>query len=204
MKARIVILLMCCVLLMNGCKMETKASASAAETPAQPVTDVVSTISADGGEVKMPVPSPSGSPTPQSSLTFEKESEAVSYQFISDGQLQVDGGLLTIQVSGQAFKCEITVSEGASVRLQLSNAAAFTGTIRGKDAQCEFVIMDAASTWTLTEDTTVCSVVNEDMTFQNIQSQGCSLTYNASSEDSAYLQNASYALPGGGYLTPII
>ena len=46
--------------------------------------------------------------------------------------------------------------------------------------------------------------MNADTTHQNIQSNGFSIYYDSNAPENAYLESQSYALPGGGYLTPII
>ena len=188
-------------LLLSGCE-----HAAVAEKPA-PVenTATVSMASASGGEVKLPAPTPSGSPAPQSSLTFEKENDDVSYQFTDDGHvLKVSGGLLTVRVVAQALKCDIQVAGDARVRLMLLKGAAFTGTVTADLQDCVAVELDEKSTWTLTADTGVGGIVNGDTAFQNVISGGFSLSYDSELGENAYLAGEAKLLPGGGYLTPNI
>ena len=196
---RVLALTMC--LLLGGCS----AAANAEKPPAVEKTATVSMASANGGEVKVPAPTPSLSPAPQSSLTFEKENDGVSYQFSADSSLlKISGGQLTVRVVAQALKCDIRVAEGAAVRLVLTEGAAFTGTFETDLQDSVTMLLDEKSNWTLTADTAVGGLINLDTTFQNIASGGCSLSYNSELTENAYLGGEAKLLPGGGYLTPNI
>ncbi|MEG1525534.1 MAG: hypothetical protein RRZ24_05235 [Clostridia bacterium] len=202
MKIRFLLSMMC-LLLLCGCKTAAKSAPVPAENTGAD-TSVVSSVSASGGEVKMPAVVPSGSPAPQSSLSFEKSGEDVAYGFASEGLLKVSGGLLTIHVAGQALECDISIAEGASVRLMLTNGAAFTGTFLTDYPQSAFVTLDECSTWALSADTAVSGITNGNAAFANIVSNGYSITYDSSIEENSYLNSNSLQLPGGGFLTPII
>lgn len=184
-----------------GCravKPETVPEAPAA-TPS-----VISMESQNGGEVQIAA-LPSSAPTPQSAIVFEKNGDSAHYTF-SDGnaRLDVEAGELTIRVSGQAFTCEIHIADGACVHLILSDGAAFTGTFRAATANAANITLDAASTWTLTDDTTVGAFIDADTGCQNIDSGGFSLSYDSENAANAPLAAGSVKLVGGGYLMPII
>ena len=66
------------------------------------------------------------------------------------------------------------------------------------------VSLDAASTWTLDADAYVSVFLNADTAQQNIVSNGHSIFYDSSAEQNAPLGGNTFALPGGGYLTPMI
>ena len=96
------------------------------------------------------------------------------------------------------------VGEDSTLKLTLLNGAGFTGELGAEPPAKVSVTLDAGSTLTLTADTYLVTLVNADTTHQNIQSNGFSLYYDSNAPENAYLNNQSIALPGGGYLMPMI
>ena len=123
----------------------------------------------------------------------------------ADGDiLRVLSGDNFLTLDNTAISAKPILTEGSSLNLQLLNGASFTGELGATLPAKASVTLDAASKFILTADTNLVYLVNADTTHQNIQSNGFSIFYDSNAPENAYLESQSYALPGGGYLTPII
>lgn len=118
--------------------------------------------------------------------------------------LRVLSGANELTLDTTAMTATPIIGEEATLLLRLLNGAAFTGDLGNMPPVKVSVTLDAASTFTLTADTYLTVFVNADLTHQNIQSNGFYLYYNSNAPENAYLNNQSFALPGGGSLVPII
>lgn len=118
------------------------------------------------------------------------------------------GGMLRLTLDAQQLSGDIQLladaETPAALSLTLQNGASFTGTIHADNADAVDVSLDAASSWTLTGETTVSALTAPDTSFSGIQSGGFNIYYNAELEANAWLQSQAYLLPGGGCLTPLI
>ena len=88
--------------------------------------------------------------------------------------------------------------------ISLSDSSLFCGATGGDGAIGISISLDATSRWQLTGDSYVAGFVNADESFSNIESAGFSIYYNSELEANAALAGRSYALPGGGFLIPLI
>ena len=118
--------------------------------------------------------------------------------------LRVLSGENFLTLDNTALSAKPILAEGSTLMLNLKNGASFTGELGVTLPAKASVTLDATSKLILTADTNLVLLVNADTTYQNIQSNGFSIYYDSNAPDNAYLESQSFALPGGGYLTPII
>ena len=118
--------------------------------------------------------------------------------------IRVLGGYNFLTLDNTAITAMPALPEGATLMLRLQNGASFGGTLGGSVPAKASVTLDATSKLTLTAETYVAGFVNADLTHANIQSNGFNLYYDSSVAENAYLEGQSFALPGGGFLAPII
>ncbi len=130
-------------------------------------------------------------------------------QFAGAQAVEAHGGLLSLTLDGQQLAGDIRLTAlndemPAALALTLKNGASFTGAILAGSMDEISVTLDGSSAWTLTGDLTLSALTAPDTSFSGIQSNGFSVFYNAEHEANAWLNSQAYALPGGGYLTPMI
>lgn len=118
--------------------------------------------------------------------------------------LMVLSGDCTLNADAQALSGTVTILDDATLMLNLTNGSIFTGTFGDSLPANASVTLDASSVWSLTADTNVTVLINEDATHQNIESNGFSICYDSNAPENAPLNGQSFALPGGGFLIPII
>ena len=118
--------------------------------------------------------------------------------------LRVLSGENFLTLDNTAISAKPVLAEGSTLMLNLKNGASFTGELGATLPAKASVTLDATSKLVLTADTNLVALVNADTAHQNIQSNGFSIYYDSNAPDNAYLESQSFALPGGGYLTPII
>lgn len=118
--------------------------------------------------------------------------------------LRVLSGENFLTLDNTAISAKPVLAEGSTLMLNLKNGASFTGELGATLPAKASVTLDATSKLVLTADTNLGALVNADTAHQNIQSNGFSIYYDSNAPDNAYLESQSFALPGGGYLTPII
>ena len=128
----------------------------------------------------------------------------VSLSSAGGDMLHVLSGENFLTLDNTAFSAKPVLAEGSTLMLNLVNGASFTGELGATLPAKASVSLDATSKLILTADTNLVTLVNADTTHQNIQSNGFSIYYDSNAPDNASLESQSFALPGGGYLTPII
>ena len=119
-------------------------------------------------------------------------------------QRQITSGSdVVMNLNNQTIKGEIELDNMSTLELNLKNGSLFNGVINNnKSAQSVAVILDEDSTLELTGTSYIDVLVDEDLTFQNIQDHGNSIYYNADDPRNFYLGEGSYSLPNGGTLAP--
>lgn len=122
----------------------------------------------------------------------------------SGDAVRIDAGANFLTLDNTAVSSMSSFAEEASLELRLSNGASFTGALGGLLPARASVYLDAASKLVLTEETYLSVLVNADLTHANIESNGFNLYYDSNAAENAYLNNQSFMLPGGGFLSPII
>ena len=109
-----------------------------------------------------------------------------------------------LRLDGTALSAAPVIGEGATLWIELQNGSSLTGTFGESLPARSSVSLDAASAWTLDADAYVSVFLDADAALQNIVSNGHSIFYDSSAEQNAPLGGNTLALPGGGYLTPLI
>lgn len=122
----------------------------------------------------------------------------------SGAVVSVPSGDARLALDGTALAAAPVIGDGATLWIELKNGASLFGTFGDSLPARASVSLDASSTWTLDADANVSIFLNADAAHQNIVSNGHSIFYDSSAEQNAPLGNNTYALPGGGYLTPMI
>ncbi len=118
--------------------------------------------------------------------------------------LTVAAGTLTLNLIHQTAAGSALIAEDAFLSLHLTSGSAFTGALGDELPARASVSLDETSKWVLTGDTYLSELVNADRTHANIESGGFSIYYDSNLTANAPLNAQSYALPGGGWLVPII
>ena len=130
--------------------------------------------------------------------------ENATLQTANSPLIAVLSGECTLDASSQTLEGDCSIAEDAFLMLQLHNNSSFTGTPGDELPARMSLSLDASSTWTLTGDVCLSVFTNGDATHQNIQSNGFSIYYDSNAPENEALDGQSFALPGGGFLTPII
>lgn len=114
-----------------------------------------------------------------------------------------NGGELTLTGIHQVLRGDISCDEISMVSLILSEDSQLNGAIdtahTGKEVSLQ---LDDLSTWNVTADSYLSSLVNTQKTCSNIQSNGHTVYYDSANEDNKWLDGQTLVLPGGGKLTP--
>ena len=121
------------------------------------------------------------------------------------GDLRIHGTGNRLAASGSTLSGNVWFPEAEDeAALTFTDGSTFTGAIVGDGAIGISVSLSQDSRWTLTEDCYVAGFADADAALSNIESNGHSIYYNAELEANAVWMGKSYALPGGGYLIPLI
>lgn len=118
--------------------------------------------------------------------------------------LSVLSGRLSLLCDYQALEGELSVADGATLSVTLQNNSTFTGSVSADERMRLSLSLDATSRWFVTGDSYLEALSDADATLQNIESNGFTIYYNSENEANAWLGSKPYALPGGGYLSPLI
>lgn len=149
-----------------------------------------------------------------SSVTNIEDAETTAAE-LTDSTLIAAGSNLSGSVTARFGNCGIALDrsdwagtlnafdEAESVTLTLKNLSSFTGSIPDGSESVELAI-DSISHLTLTDDSYVAVIKDEDTSFSNISGNGFNLYYNGELEVNAALASGTYPLKDGGYLIPLI
>ena len=113
------------------------------------------------------------------------------------GKVGANGGELTFIASNQKLSGDIVCDDISSISLFFNDGTDYTGTINASSATVDISISKKASV-TLTADSYVDLLSNDNKKFTNINSNGHNLYYNKDSVGNKALKGKSYKLPGGG------
>ena len=86
-----------------------------------------------------------------------------------------NGGTVTLNLTNQKAEGRIVVDEISKLTINLSNKSSFTGSINYENQGEVSLTLDKTSTLTLTKDTYLSSLTNEDSTNSNINLNGYKL-----------------------------
>ena len=114
-------------------------------------------------------------------------------------------GINSVTCTNSEITAEL-FSEGndAELSLSLTSGSKLTGCSYDDSTMSLHVSLDDSSSWALTEDSFVAGFRDADESLSNIISNGFSLYYNSEHEGNEWLSSRTLALPGGGYLIPLI
>ena len=118
--------------------------------------------------------------------------------------LHLQAGTLTLSGEHQAFSGDLVCEQGSALRLRLSNNSTYTGRLSSEDYMDVTLTLDATSRWFVTGDSYLEALEEGEGVLQNIESNGFNVYYNSENEANAWLGSQPHALPGGGYLSPLI
>lgn len=118
--------------------------------------------------------------------------------------LMVLSGECILNADAQTLSGTVSILEDATLTLNLINGSSFTGTFGDALPANANISLDTSSVWVLTADTNVIVFSDADTTYQNIESNGFSIYYDSNAPENMVLNGQSYALPGGGFLVPLI
>ncbi len=116
------------------------------------------------------------------------------------GKVGANGGNVVLKAKKQTLKGDITCGSISTVDVSLTGSSKLTGTIDGDNTGDVSVSLDSTSVWNVTGDSYVTSVTSAKSDFSNIKSNGHTVYYDSSK--CTALGGKTYALPGGGSLTP--
>lgn len=160
------------------------------------------TLSATGGSL--------AAQTGDALFTLESGEATVSLTGVSltlpegGALLSTLSGRLSLVCSFQALEGNLTAADGATLSVTLQNNSTFTGSVSADERTRLSLSLDATSRWFVTGDSYIEALSDADATLQNIESNGFTIYYNSENEANAWLGSKPYALPGGGYLSPLI
>ena len=118
------------------------------------------------------------------------------------GNAGSNGGDFTFYGKKQKLSGAVLANAISKVALHLTDQSEWRGSInKDKAAGSASVHLSKDSTWTLTADSYVTSLTDEDSTFGNIKSNGHTIYYD-SQKDKA-LNGKTIQLPDGGKITPM-
>jgi hypothetical protein len=93
----------------------------------------------------------------------------------------------------------------SAVTLTLSNASTLTGAVNtAKAGGTVSLALDATSKWVVTGTSYLTSFTDADASFANIDDNGFTLYYDLNNSANSWLKGATYLLPDGGKLQPIL
>lgn len=121
------------------------------------------------------------------------------YGYESNSALQP--AIATVNAYESDLKGDLVAYNGSSIVFTLDSYSSWSGgAYVGFGEGYINVTMSANSNWTLTKDSTVVELANDDTTLSNIDSAGFTLYYDSASND--WLQGQTVQLTGGGSATP--
>lgn len=117
------------------------------------------------------------------------------------GETGRNGGDFTFRARNQQLKGDVLANNLSSISLQLEDGASWTGSLnKDNAAQKAAISLTQKAAWTLTADSYVASLEDQQTDFSNINSNGHNIYYETDQAKS--LGGKTYTLNGGGKLTP--
>lgn len=113
-----------------------------------------------------------------------------------------NGGILNLIGDHQTLRGDILCDELSSVNMNLKEYTYFTGIINERNKGTVNISLDSTSVWTLTGNSYIESLSDENKELKNIVDNGYSIYYNAQNENNKWLDSKVHILSGGGKLIP--
>jgi len=114
-----------------------------------------------------------------------------------------NGGNITFTADAQTLVGDVVTDAISTITASLSNSSALTGTINGDNTTAGInLTLDSSSTWSVTGNSYLTTLTDEDTTLANIADNGYTIYYDSSQSANSWLNGATYSLTDGGQLTP--
>jgi|GEM_PF-4431048 len=137
-----------------------------------------------------------------SSLTVDS-GILLSVSSLNENTSDSDGINATFIADNETLIGDIFCDSQSTVSLELKNNSTLKGAINSANtAKTVSLSLDANSIWTVTQDSYITSLTDDDQTLSNIHDDGNTVYYDASSLANEWLGGNTYMLPNGGQLTP--
>jgi len=119
------------------------------------------------------------------------------------GTSGANGADITFTADKQALTGDVVADSISTVTLNLSNYSSLKGTINSDDTASAITLaLDATSTWNVTADSYLSSLIDDDTTLANIDDNGYTIYYDSTLNSNSWLNAETYTLKDGGSLTP--
>lgn len=114
-----------------------------------------------------------------------------------------NGANIVFNANDQILEGKVIADAISTVILNLSSNSNFVGSVNSDaEAKSVSVNLSADSTWTLTSNSYVSVITDQDATLVNIKDQGFNIYYDASNSSNTWLAGKTITLSGGGKLMP--
>lgn len=115
-----------------------------------------------------------------------------------------NGADVTLNTKNQVLNGTIEADSISTLLLNLLEKSSLTGTINSNNtAQSVTLNLSSDSTWTVTGDSYLTVLINEDSSLSNINDNGYTIYYDSSNSENSWLDGETKTLKDGGKLTPI-
>jgi len=119
------------------------------------------------------------------------------------GDEGANGGIVAFTADSQTLVGDLVVDSISTADVTLQNSSVLTGAINAENtAESMALTLDASSTWSVTADSYLSSLVDADTTLVNIDDNGYTIYYDSSLSANEWLNSETYTLADGGKLTP--
>lgn len=114
-----------------------------------------------------------------------------------------NGADVVLSADQETLDGSIECDNLSSVEITLEKNTVLSGAVNQADtAKSVALSLDATSTWEVIGDSHVTAFVDADGSLSNVHSNGHTVYYDASNSANSWLKGSTYALQGGGELTP--
>ncbi|KAH8898853.1 hypothetical protein GQ53DRAFT_817084 [Thozetella sp. PMI_491] len=117
---------------------------------------------------------------------------------------QLQPAQVTVQVTESTLRGDIVAYNGSSISWNIARYSSWSGAAySGYGGAGLQVIIDGTSTWNLTRESKVQSLIVQDRSLKNIHSNGHTLHYDSDASANAWLKGKTVDLVGGGVAQPM-
>ncbi len=113
-----------------------------------------------------------------------------------------NSGNIAFKTYKQTLTGDIICDDTSSVSLELKEDSFYKGAVDTDHQGSAILVLDKGSSWSMTEDSYISILSNEQTDCRNIESNGHTIYYDAEEEENGWLNGHTHVLPGGGKLTP--
>ncbi len=114
-----------------------------------------------------------------------------------------NGGKVTLNADSQTLTGNVEVDKVSTAKINLKNSSTLKGWInKTNSAKSVALTLDSTSKWNVTGNSYLTSLTDKKTDLSNIDDNGHTIYYKASSSDNKWLGGKTYTLKDGGKLTP--